>query len=182
MTARHRMRSRLLAVGAFVASLVVLSGCVPATAGDGFDIGTATCDLSDTEGEAILRLPVTPYVFDRVTILDVSLLGHSGMQIRGILVLPDSSQDSFSDLDDRLRTAGTDPRQLSDTRRPGTSFLAVLLAREGTVRSGATAAGIRIGWTGGEPGYYQDVPLDIAFDSRCRVAESSASPDPATRG
>lgn len=107
MSLSGRARSRVLVVAS-----LTLSACFPATPVSGFDVdtGSASCQVTDSGDEAVLSVPLTPSAFDRISLYGVSLRGGKGMQIDGILIMPQersSPAPSLTDVSERLRAAGT---------------------------------------------------------------------------
>jgi len=167
-------RWRLPVVTLLLISPLMLSACFPPTPASGFDVDphSATCDVIDEGDEAVLRIPLSPSAFERISLFDVTLLESAKMKISGVLIMPTSPSSPAPgsvDLSDRLRAAGTELRPPPSTRQNEPSVLTLLIARDGAPRSEAAASGIRIEWSAGEPIYYQDIPFDITMNSGCQL-------------
>lgn len=176
MTTARRARWRLLLVPVVLGASATLSACLPQTAGAGFgvDVDSATCTVVDTTPAAILRIPLNPTAFDRISLYGVSLLERSNLRIAGVLTLANDSVSESPEpatLADSLREAGTEIRRPQPTRRGETTELALLITRDDASATDSSAHGIRIEWSAGEPVYYQDVLFDIDLGSRCDLGD-----------
>jgi len=133
----------LVAIGAFFVGVVFA-----AQPGNGYTVVSATClELVDNSSTATLTIVLEkiPASWDPF-LLSADLKESNGMH-----------QISKTDLD----------RETSEG-----AVVAFLLRKDGHVDV-ATAKSVRLGWSSGEPGFYQDIPLGIVWDENgCAVTGS----------